>query len=262
MSEPIRTLIADDEPLARVLLRELVATDSFFEIVGEPADGSDTLQAIETRRPELVFLDIEMPGLSGLEVVDRLPPDSEPYIVFVTAFDRYAIEAFEIHALDYLVKPIELDRFQACIERVKETFRRRRLEQLAERVVGLTRDLECTAEEQSPLKPSALTFRDKGRWRRIDHSEIIRLEAANQYVRVHTKSRSYLLSSTLSGLETEFDPDRFLRIHRSTIVNLEFVDEVHTAGHGAHWILLRGGKRLRLSRSRRRLLPKILAGCG
>lgn len=259
MPEPIRTLIVDDEPPARQLLTWLLAEDEAFTVVGECGSGEEAVDAIRRLAPALLLLDVEMPDLTGFEVLRRLGSSTPPYVVFVTAWDRYAVEAFRVHALDYLLKPIEADRFSACTERVKARLRQRGLCDLAERVLSCARTQAEAVGEITAGAGRRLTLRARGRLKSLEVADIVWVEAADQYVVLHTDGGSHLLSRSLAALERELPADEFVRIHRSALVNLRFLREVRSARYGAHWIFLSTGERLRLSRGRRELLPRLLA---
>ena len=257
MAEGIRTLIVDDEPLARELVTRLLYTQPDFTVVGGCASGEEALRAIRDLAPDLVFLDIEMPYLSGFQVIERLAPEDVPYVVFVTAFDRYAVRAFEVQAFDYLLKPVERERLVECLERVKKALRRRGLTELAERVVRFAR-AQVRGGGATERPERRVSFQHRGRLLSLPIAEIVWVEAADQYARLHTARESYLLSRSLTSLEEELPGSSFLRIHRSALVNLRFVREVRPAEFGAHWVVLAGGERLRLARGRRELVDRLV----
>ncbi len=253
----IRTMIVDDEPLARELIRDLLREDSEIEVVAECRNGQEALESIGLLQPDLLFLDVQMPGASGMEVVARLPADQIPQVVFVTAYDRYAIEAFRARALDYLLKPFSKERFRESLRRAKEAIQRRRLVGLAAEMTALARsyaDLHASLAVDTEVETEFvefLSFRSGRQLKRLAVSEIAWIEAANQYVRLHTATGSCLLARSLNSLERELDPARFCRIHRSTIVQTSQVREVRLEKNGACSVLLVGGERLRVSRRRR-----------
>jgi two-component system LytT family response regulator len=232
----LRALIVDDEVLARDLVRNLLGREGDVEVIGECDNGKDALASIKHLQPDLVFLDVQMPGCSGIDVGKRIVESQLPYIVYVTAYDRYAIEAFDVQALDYLLKPLQAERFAAAVQRARHSLQREG------RVAG----------------DGHLRIREGRRLFAIAWGEILWLESANQYVKVHTEDQAHLLSRSLASLEKLLPGDRFIRIHRSTVVNVDFVDQVSGIAHGRHEVLLHNGRRLTLSRSRRKALAKLL----
>ncbi|MCP5047619.1 MAG: response regulator [bacterium] len=279
----IRTLIVDDEPLARELVRSLLKGDDEIEILTECANGREALEAIKTFRPDLMFLDVQMPGLSGFQLLENVETGLMPYIIFITAYDKYAVRAFEIHALDYLLKPFEKERFYESLSRAKAVIRQQTLSGLTDKIFQLA----TSFGGPSPMNPDAqrnggehqsssfpaiptddgssileeIVIRDGGRLLAVKMEDIIWLEAANQYLRIHTLKGSHLLSRSLDALQKRLDPDRFFRIHRSAIVHSAFIKEVRTAKNGTCDVILANGKSLRLSRSRRSILPHLLKHC-
>ncbi|MEM7585869.1 MAG: LytTR family DNA-binding domain-containing protein [Acidobacteriota bacterium] len=222
--ESIRVLIADDEPLARRRLSRLLAGETEIEIVGEADSGRDTVAAIRSLAPDLVFLDVQMPELDGFGVVSEIGPEAMPTVVFVTAFDEYALRAFEASALDYLLKPFD-DRFAHVLQRAREAIRRDRLEDLCGRLRSLLDgDRPPPASEEASREcQDRLVIRSAGRVMLIEAEEVDWIEGAGSYVRLHVGARSYLLRQTLRHLETRLDAECFVRIHRSTIVNRQRV---------------------------------------
>lgn len=243
MSDPPRTRVAivDDEPLARESLRRLLAEDPEIEIVAECGDGRAAPNVLREARPDLVFLDVRMPGADGFEVLARLAPHERPLVVFVTAFDRYALQAFEVHAVDYLLKPFDDQRFYAALARAKETLRR-------ERVVDASRRLADLLEAVGPAGAShastpqgpipRIPVPHAGRVELVDVDEIVWIEAAGQYVRLHTTGgRVHLLRDSLASLGERLDPARFLRVHRSAIVALDRVRRLDRTPGGGRVLL-------------------------
>jgi two-component system LytT family response regulator len=240
----LRALIIDDEPPARAKIRALLQDDSRFEIVGEAEDGLEAVERIESERPDLVFLDIQMPGLSGFEVLDALE-GHRPQVIFTTAYDQYAVRAFEIRALDYLLKPFDSERFQESLERALEE--RQRRSAVEARVDGLVSDWR---QQRGPLQ--RILVRDRNRLRIVRTEEIEWIEAEEKYVRMHIKSDSLLHRETMNNLERRLDPQRFVRTHRQQIVNLNFVQELALWAHGDYVLILKDGQRLQLGRRYRR----------
>lgn len=246
----LRALIVDDEPIARRRIRRLLRACDGVEIAGECGDGRSALEAIDATWPDLVFLDVQMPGLDGFDVVAQLHPERTPAIVFVTAFDRYALRAFDVHAVDYLLKPIAPARLGLAVDRVRQ-----RIERGAnsEGLVGLLRELR-----DRPRHLVRLPVRARGRIVMLDMNAIEWIQATDNYVTVHANGREYLLRETLAGLEHQLDPERFVRIHRSTIAALDRIVELHPASHGDFDVRLRDGTRLTLSRSWRERVERAL----
>lgn len=254
---PISTLIVDDEDLARSLVAALVRKDPELLSVGECSDGGAALQKIAEAKPDLVFLDIRMPVLNGLEVVERLlASDYLPYIIFVTAYDDYAIKAFELNVLDYLVKPIEKKRFHKAVRRAKEAIRKREMLDLTRRLVDLNQSV--TASRDNDPGEGALLVRKGDRVVRLTMSDIAWVEAANQYVHIHTGEESYTLSESLSQFQRRIDDPRFVRTHRSALVNAAAIESVLKNRNGTHLLKLRTGHDVTVARSRSALLPGLL----
>ena len=247
----IRAAVVDDEPLAREGLKLHLAQHTDVEIVGEAADGRRAVSLVASLKPDLLFLDVQMPLLDGFEVVEALSASHMPVIVFVTAFDRYAMKAFEVHAIDYLLKPFTGERFRAAMARAREEIdavgssdsRKRLLELIAER-----------AGEAAHLQRFVIKCGEG--YRLVPATDVASFEAQGNYVRLTTGSGHHLLRITMAELEKRLDPKRFARIHRSTMVNIDRIKEITPAWHGDFEVHLHDGQRLRLSRNfRDRLLP-------
>jgi two-component system LytT family response regulator len=249
----IRTLIVDDEPLGRERIRTLLADDPEIEVTGECPDGRQAIAVIERSRPDLVFLDVQMPEMDGFGVLDAIANERMPAIIFVTAYDRYAVQAFEVHALDYLLKSFDRERFQAALQRAKEEIRRSREGLLNERLAGLLEDLQT---KQKRL--TRLVVKSAGRIVFLRVEEIDWVEAADNYVRVHAGRESHLMRETLQSLESRLNPAKFLRIHRSTLVNLDRIRELRPIFHGDYLVKLNDGTELTLSRNYREKLLEPL----
>ena len=255
MSRTIRTVIADDEPLARQRLRRMLRREPDVRLVAECGDGSATVGAVLREAPDLLFLDVQMPELDGFGVLQALPADRLPVTVFVTAFDHYALRAFEAQALDYLLKPFTEARFQAAFERARSQIGRgaagERLALLVEQLRREQQELRDRLERGGEWLERML-IREEGRVTVVPVEEIDYLAAARNHVRIHVGTATHLLREPLGALEARLDPARFGRIHRSTIVNLERVAGIEPWFSGDCNVVLRGGTRLRLSRSYRR----------
>lgn len=255
MTSPIRALLIEDEPLARRQLRELAAGVPWLSCVGEVADGATAVRAIDELRPDLVFLDIRMPELSGLEVLERT--EHEPAVIFTTAFDQYAVAAFELGALDYLLKPFGRDRFLAAIERARRALGATRPD-ADDEGDGSSTVARARAALGTPAGPAERIFvRDRGRILPIPVREIERLEAEDDYVGVHTRGRRFLVYLPLAEFERRLDPDRFLRIHRSHVVNLDYVAALVPYDAARLQVEMRDGTKLMASRARSRELRHL-----
>jgi two-component system LytT family response regulator len=251
----IRTLIVDDEPIARARLRALLGEEPDVEIVGECANGRDALVSIRAASPDLVFLDIQMAELNGFELAESLGPQRMPAVVFVTAYDEYALRAFEIHALDYLLKPFSAARFKAALSHARDHLASRRNGALGRKLLTLLPDL--AQDSRSPGR-DRLMIRASGRVHFVQTADIDWCEAAGNYVRFHVGPQSHFVRDTMSRLESALDPARFVRIHRSTIVNVDRIRELQPAFNGEYVVLLRNGTRLTLSRGYRDALQTRL----
>lgn len=254
----IRTLIVDDEPLARDLLARLVDKDSMLQIVGSAADGGEALAQISKLKPDLVFLDVQMPVLDGIGVANRLRHRRQmPHIVFVTAFDQYAIKAFELNVLDYLLKPIEKERFYPTVDRAKQAIAEKKIVGLAERMLGLVSAYERNGPA-APPEDNAFLINTGQRLVSVSPDDIVWAEAANQYVKIHTEAGSFLMSENLSQFSKKLDERTFARVHRSATINVSKLVSVARRGSGAHTLTLTGGHQVILARSRASLLPFLL----
>ena len=239
----IRTLIVDDEPLARERLRTLLARDAEIEVVGECANGEEAVGAIRREKPDLLFLDVQMPGLDGFEVLEAVPRDAMPVVVFVTAHDRHALRAFDVHAVGYLLKPFDEDRFRRAVDRAKGIVGAGRARDVDGRLLAL---LEGLGAERRHLKRLVLQAPDRIFFLRVD--EIDWIESAGNYVRLHVGPDAHLHRETMQALESRLDPEAFLRIHRSTIVNLDRVRDLKPLFHGGYVVTLKDGTELSSSR--------------
>ena len=253
--EKLRVLIVDDEPLAREGLRMHLAQEPDIAVVGESADGVEAVEAIARLEPDLVFLDIQMPGVDGFGVIERVGIERMPAVVFVTAYDEFALQAFEAHALDYLLKPFDEERFRRALERARTQLRGRARRNLEERLVRLI-DARNTRSEYV----ERLVVRAGGRILILRVDDIDWIEAAANYVRLHVGGKSYLLRETMSGIERKLDPARFVRVHRSTIVRIDRIRELEPLFQGDYLIVLQDGSRLTSSRGYRSSVQRILEG--
>jgi len=256
----IRALIVDDEPLARECIRVLAAEDSDLEIAGECENGEQEVAAILRDRPDVVFLDVQMPGIDGFEVLRLVGEQRLPVVVFVTAYDEYALKAFEVHALDYLLKPFDRTRFLRSLVRAKEALRRHRSAEIPVEIEAKLRAL--LREREQPEYLERLLIRAGGSIRFLKVEEIDWIEAEGNYLRLHAGAESHLIRETMNSIEARIDPRRFVRIHRSTIVNVDRIKEMRPWFKGDYVIVLRGGNELSLSRSYKNRLRRLVTDSG
>lgn len=250
----IKTLIVDDEPVARARIRRLLAEFSEIEIVGECADGFTAVSAILELAPDLLFLDIQMPGKTGFCVLEEIPEKSVPVTIFITAYDQYALQAFEVSALDYLLKPFEKSRFEQAVERAKLQITRVRANENARSSSSFASMLPIPVSKTD--YPERLIIKTGGRVLFIKIDEIECMKAYGNYVRIYHKNAKYLLPQTLGNIERQLDPKKFLRIHRSSIVNIEYIKEMQQLFHGHQQIVLNSGIQLPVSRRYQHRLRK------
>lgn len=254
MKQPkIRALIADDELLARKFIRRLLKQDPDVEIVAECSNGKEAAQAIREQKPELVFLDVQMPEMDGFAVLDAVGLDHLPEIIFTTAYESYAIRAFELHALDYLLKPFDQIRFKAAIKHAKERLHSQPPEEGRLQVATL---LESIKAQQQHLE--RILIKADGRITFLNTHEIDWIEADDKYVHLHTAKGTRMVRQTLSAMEAQLDPKRFVRIHRSAIVNVERIRELQPLFNGEHSLHLDNGTKLTLSRSYKEKLFQLV----
>jgi two-component system LytT family response regulator len=260
-TKSVRVLIVDDEPLAREGVRLMLAGEADLEVIGEAASGPEAVAAITSLQPDLVFLDVQMPGMSGFEVLAALPgPGRPPAVVFITAFDEHALRAFEVHAVDYLLKPVDDRRFRAALGRAREALRLSQVSDLSERLRSLIARYE---EQRPPERPGRtlqrLAIRSAGRVVFVEVADIEWIEAADYYVQIYVGKHSHLHRQSMNSLEEQLDPERFLRIHRSAIVNVAQVRELRRHGRRELVAVLQGGVELKVGRSHRDKLARLVA---
>lgn len=249
----IRTLIADDQLIACEMLRRLLQNEPDIEIIGASATGAETVAAINRLQPDLVFLDVKMPGMDGFDVVKQINGHRLPVIIFVTANEGYAIKAFEVHALDYLVKPCQADRFQSALQRARDQLRQNRTSELQEKLEAFMQDMQ----NGSAKAAERIAVKANGRILFLPLTEIDWVEAADNYVILHAGQDSHVLRETMTRLETRLPVEKFLRISRSTIVNVQQIRELHPMFHGEYVVILANGKRLTLTRTYREKLHQL-----
>jgi len=239
----IRTVIVDDEELGRDRIQSLLEMQPDVEIVAVCSDGPSAVETIERTQPDLVFLDVQMPGIDGFEVIENLDPSRLPSVVFVTAHDGHAIRAFEIHALDFLLKPFDQTRFEKALDRARGLLNRDRAGGLDPRLVSLLEELH---EERKYSE--RLIVKSGGRVFFVRTEEIDWVEASGNYVKIHTKNDAHLLRESMKNMEARLDPKTFVRIHRSAIVNIDRIKELEPWFHGEYIVIMRDGTRLTASR--------------
>ncbi len=248
----IRVLLVDDESLAREMLREMLQDDPQVAIVGESCNGREALEAIRTHSPDLIFLDVQMPELGGFEMLEALGKEM-PRVIFVTAYDQYAVRAFEVHALDYLLKPFDQERFDISWQRARAQILRDRDGGTDQRILALLEEMKAGNKYLERL-----VIKASGRIYFLETAEIDWIEAEGNYVSVHSAKKSHLLRETISSLEAQLDPKKFLRIHRSSIVRIDRIQELQPWFHGEYRIILQNGTQLTLSRNYRDKLQEAL----
>ncbi len=253
----LRILLVDDEPVVRRDLARLLGAEPHVEVVGEARNGLEALEQIDTIAPDAVFLDVQMPELDGLGVVAALDPETAPALVFVTAFDRYALQAFDAEAVDYLLKPFDAARCRRALERVKLRLTGSRERSTEQAMMAMQR-----AGGAGPRYLDRLAVRAVRKIVIVDLVDVLWIEAADNYVRVHSAGGAYLTRRTMRDLATLLDPGRFARIHRSSIVNLRHVRELRPLGDGDYEVTLQGGARLTLTRSYRAGFEAAFGGIG
>jgi two-component system LytT family response regulator len=252
-SPRIRVLMVDDEPLARDMLREMLQNDPDVEIVGECTNGREALEAVRLHSPDLLFLDVQMPEVGGFELLETLGTGAIPHVIFVTAYDNYAVRAFEVHALDYLLKPFDRERFEISWQRAKTQIKREKNGGMDQRILALLEDLKAGSKYLERL-----VIKSGGRIYFLETNEIDWIEAEGNYVSVHSGKKAHLLRETISSLESQLDPKKFLRIHRSSIVRIDRIQELQPWFHGEFHVILQNGTQLTLSRNYRERLQEAL----
>lgn len=261
-SARIRVLVVDDELLARERIVDLLAHEAGVEIAGTADSGTAAVEAIRTLRPDLVFLDVQMPGMTGLDVVRTVGIDNMPATVFVTAFDQYALRAFELAALDYLVKPFDDERFEQSFQRARQMIELREMGKLREQLLAVLQQnggdgaRAPRQADSSYLERIAVEMR--GKVRVVPVEQIDYITASGPYAELHTGDRTHIIRETMNTLEERLDPRQFIRIHRSAIVRLPLVETLHRGAGGDYEVQLKGGLRLPVSRSRREELERRL----
>jgi len=252
LEAPIRTLIVDDEPLARAKLRKFLEREPDVQVLGESEDGGEALEAIRRLEPDLVLLDVQMPEMDGFEVVEKLNGGKLPLVIFVTAYDQFALQAFQVHALDYLLKPFDQERFTRALERARDTLRGQRSDQ-GEALRALV------AERRSPVqRPVRFLVKSGAQFVFVRTAEIEWIESAENYVTLHAAGRKYLLRQTMGAMEELLDPEQFVRVRASAIVNLDFVQAMRPWSGTEYQLVMKNGSTLVSSRRYRDRLRAFL----
>ncbi|MCK5149274.1 response regulator transcription factor [bacterium] len=239
-------LIVDDEPLARQRIADLLKIEKDLEIVGQAKNGLEAIEMITSLKPDLVFLDVQMPEVDGFGVISTLGVDKMPHVIFVTAYDQYALQAFEVNALDYLLKPFDQERFHLALQRARLQLEKKDPDPLAKQIKQLLDDVK---PEEGHV--SRLIIKSEGRIFFIKTVDIDWIEAAGNYVTLHVGSEEYLIRETMTSMEAKLDPSQFIRIHRSNIVNIESIKEIKPWFNGEYHVDLKDGAQLTLSRKYR-----------
>jgi two-component system, LytTR family, response regulator len=253
----IRAVIADDERLARKKLRILLDSEPQVEVVAECPNGRQAVSAIRSFRPDMVLLDIQMPDLNGFEVLNEIPSEEMPKVIFTSAYDQYAVRAFEAHALDYLLKPFDQDRLHAAIERASTEIRKSKHQEFTNRVLEMLSSITSEKRPSSPFD-ERLAIKTNGRVVFLNLDEIHWIEAAANYVRLNTAKEAYLFRETISRVSERLNPADFVRIHRSMIVNVRRIKELIPVNSGEYVVVLHGGKELSCSRGYRSNLQPLM----
>lgn len=245
MTEAIRVAIVDDEELGRRKISRMLRDDGEVQIVGEFAGGEAAVRGLREAKPELLFLDIKMPEMDGFALLREITGSFTPIVIFVTAFDQHAIQAFQVHALDYLLKPFDRGRFQDAMRRAKEQVRQRRSGSINQKLMELLND---SNHAPAPFR-ERIMVKSAGRISFLKTDEVDWIEAQGDYVRLYVQGRKFLIREKIGDMEQQFPGDRFIRIHRSTIVNVERIKEMQPLFYGEYAVILNDGTRLTLSRS-------------
>jgi two-component system LytT family response regulator len=253
MPERVRILIVDDEPLARRRIEDLLSKEEDFEIVGKAAGGGEAVELIRRLTPDLVFLDVQMPGMTGLQVVDEIGADKMPATIFITAFDQFALKAFDVAAVDYLVKPFDDERFRQAFRRARRTIELREVGKMTKRLAALLKE---EGTESSPLATSKkylerISVETRGQVRVVPVAKVDYITASGPYAELHVGDRTFAIRERMQTLEERLDPAAFIRVHRSAIVRLDRIDALLRSSGGDYAVRLKDGTELPVSRARR-----------
>ncbi len=248
----IKVLIADDEPLARERIRDLLELEKDISIAGECCNGIEAVSKIQSMAPDLIFLDIQMPGLDGIGVLEVLDTDKQPFIIFVTAYDQYALQAFEVHALDYLLKPFDRGRFNKALDQARHHIKLNNNYNFNIRTGKLLNEMK-----NKNKYPDRFTVKRNGKFRFVNTSDIKWIEAAGNYLLLHSNNKEHIIRETMDGIEKKLDPEQFFRSHRSTIVRIGYINEIRTIDNGEYEIVLKNGKYFSVSRKYRKNIKQF-----
>ncbi len=259
----IRVLIVDDEPLARSGLHRMLAKDESLEVVAEAPDGRTALEALKEKQPDLMFLDVQMPGMSGIQLLEQMPANQRPIVIFTTAFDEYAIKAFDLHAIDYLLKPFSNRRFSAALERAKSLHRSRQGAQIDRQLDELMGYFRRGAPPQSGAPaptglPDRIVVKADGDLHFIDCADVVWIEGQGDYLKIHAGRNSVLIRDTMARMEARLDVARFVRVHKSAIVNVEHVRKLKPVHYGDHALETSDGSAIRVGRAYRSKLASLI----
>ena len=267
LDEPkvVRVVIADDEPFARQRIEDLLANEPHVEIAGTAGTGPEAVDAIRKVEPDLVFLDVQMPGMTGLQVVDTIGAESMPVTIFTTAYDKFALEAFDRAAVDYLVKPFDDERFAQALRRARKSIDLEEVGRMTKRLLALVQSTaDTTAAAAAPKSEylERISVESRGQLRVVPVSKIDYITASGPYAELHIADKTFAIRERMQTLEERLDPNLFFRIHRSAIVRIDRIDSMRRAAGGDYAVRLKDGTELSLSRSRREELEKRLTGNG
>lgn len=251
----IRTIVVDDEPAARTRVVRMLKTDPDIEVVAECRNGTEALETIRKENIELMFLDIQMPQTNGLELMAKLPHEKMPFVVFVTAHDRYALKAFDLNAVDYLLKPYDDERFFTSLGRAKDLIEMRHSKQLTGRLMDLMQNHLNVRKEYN----DQFVIKEKGREYKVPVKDVLYIRAEGNYLIIQTKTRHYLLRMTMNMVETELDPARFIRVHRSYILNMTYVRNARYSGNNEFMFTMSNGQHVLSGRNYKESIAQILS---
>lgn len=253
----IRAIIVDDEHYAREVIRHLLKKDQDIELLEECTNGYEAVEAIVRHRPDLVFLDIQMPEMDGFQVIRQAEHFYRPYYIFATAYDSFALKAFDVNALDYLLKPFDDERFFQALQKAKALIHQQETSNIGDKIAGV---IEFTQANKKPIQrfASKIPIRETGRIYFIQTETIDWIEAADQYVQIHCGDKSFLLRESMNEMEQQLNPQLFFRIHRSTIINLTRIQELQPFFKGDYIVVLQDGTQLKLTRSRKEAFQEAL----
>lgn len=250
----IRALVVDDEPLARERLHELLEEASAVTLVGDAEDGPEAVTSIREQAPDLVFLDVQMPGMSGIDVIEEIGPEEMPVTVFVTAYDQYAIKAFDLAAVDYLLKPFDDERFEQALRRAREQIANQEENAISDRLLHLLRERDPSLLEEESTRDEPylerIAVQGRGKARIVPVNDLTHITADGSYAELHTEEDTYVIRERMKTLAARLDPDEFVRVHRSAIVRLNEIELILRGGGGNYAVRLNDGTRVSVSRSR------------